>query len=100
MDIIPVIDVRHARVVSAARGHRAAYTPIETPLAAGSDPVYVARGYVSLFTVSTLYVADLDGIEGRDAATALRRGWPRGPGDRLWVDDGGSAREACSASPV
>src|SRR4029079_18115661 len=65
MDVIPVIDVRHGLAVAAVRGQRADYKPLATPLAAGSDPAAVARGYAALFTFPVLYVADLDGIEGR-----------------------------------
>ena len=65
MDVIPVIDVAQGRVVRAARGDRANYKPIETRLAAGSDPASIARGYKSLFPFRRIYVADLDGIEGR-----------------------------------
>ena len=46
---------------------RADYKPLVTPLAAGSDPAAIARGYAALFTFPPLYVADLDGIEGRGA---------------------------------
>jgi HisA/HisF family protein len=95
MDIIPVIDVRLGRAVAAVRGRRADYQPLATPLAAGSDPVDIARGYAGLFTFPALYVADLDGIEGRgrdkDLTAQLAAAVPR---MRLWVDDGASAREA------
>ena len=95
MDIIPVIDVRLGRAVAAVRGRRADYQPLATRLAAGSDPVDIARGYAGLFTFPALYVADLDGIEGRgrnkDLTAQLAAAAPR---MRLWVDDGASAREA------
>ena len=95
MDIIPVIDVRLGRAVAAVRGRRADYKPLVTPLAAGSDPVDIARGYAALFTFPALYVADLDGIEGRGRDKALTARLAAAvPGMRLWVDDGGSAREA------
>ena len=67
MDVIPVIDVRHGLAVAAVRGQRADYKPLVTPLAAGSDPADIARGYAALFTFPLLYVADLDGIEGGGA---------------------------------
>jgi phosphoribosylformimino-5-aminoimidazole carboxamide ribotide isomerase len=51
--------------------------------------VDVALGLRALFPFSTLYVADLDGIEGRgsDIATQARiaEAWP---GRELWIDDG------------
>ena len=95
MDIIPVIDVRLGRAVAAVGGRRADYQALTTPLATGSDPVDVARGYAALFTFPALYVADLDGIEGKGRDNGLparlAAAVPRMP---LWVDDGASAREA------
>jgi HisA/HisF family protein len=94
MDVIPVIDVRHGLAVAAVRGQRADYRPLVTPLAKGSGPADIARGYAALFTFPVLYVADLDGIEGRgrnvdlpgELACAV-------PNTRLWIDDGTPARE-------
>ncbi len=95
MDVVPVIDVRFGSAVAAVRGDRAAYKPLVTPLAEGSDPVAVARGYARLFTFPILYVADLDGIEGRgtnaELATALSAAMP---GVRLWIDAGARPSDA------
>lgn len=89
MQVIPVIDVRAGAAVAASRGDRALYRPLETPLAASADPVAVALGLRSLYPFSTLYVADLDGIEGRGADHAMQQrlaeAWP---GTELWIDDG------------
>jgi uncharacterized protein related to proFAR isomerase len=94
MVVIPVIDVQHGVAVRAAEGRRADYRPLQTPLAEGSDPVAIARGFLSLFAFPLLYVADLDGIEGRgrnahlpgELAAAM-------PDVRLWIDDGSSPQE-------
>ena len=95
MDVIPVIDVRHGVAVAAVRGQRADYKPLATSLAAGSDPVEIARRYAVLFTFPALYVADLDGIEGRGRDKGLTAQLAAAvPRMRLWVDDGVSAREA------
>lgn len=92
MQIIPVIDVRGGVAVRAVAGDRAAYQPLETPLAEGCDPEAVARGYQALYPFQVLYVADLDGIEGRGANTALQTriaaAWT---GAEIWIDDGGLA---------
>jgi phosphoribosylformimino-5-aminoimidazole carboxamide ribotide isomerase len=89
MDVIPVIDVRHGIAVHARRGQRSDYWPLETPLAQGSDPVAVVQGFLSLFPFRTLYVADLDGIEGRARDAELpKRLAAAMPGAALWIDDG------------
>jgi HisA/HisF family protein len=101
MDVIPVIDVRHGVAVHARQGQRAEYRPLETPLARGSDPVAVARGFRSLFPFRTMYVADLDGIEGsgRDTELSDRLGAAL-PGVTFWIDDGDTARGSLSAAGV
>ena len=95
MDIIPVIDVQHGVAVRASGGRRAGYAPLVTPLAEGSDPVGVALGLRSLFSFPILYVADLDGIEGRGRNAGLVEALAAAlPGVDLWVDDGATARVA------
>lgn len=95
MDVIPVIDVRHGVAVAAVRGRRADYRPLVTPLSPNSDPAAVARGFASLFAFPVLYVADLDGIEGRGRDTALGAALAAAvPGARIWVDDGTRAGDA------
>jgi phosphoribosylformimino-5-aminoimidazole carboxamide ribotide isomerase len=89
MDIIPVIDVRGATVVHARMGRRDEYRPISTRLSATSDPLDVARGLLGVHPFTTLYVADLDAIEGRSdndpVLARLRAAFPR---VTLWVDNG------------
>ena len=97
MDVIPVIDVRHGVAVHARQGQRDQYKPLETPLARGSDPVAVARGFLSLFPFRTIYVADLDGIEGRGRHEGLAaRLTARLPGVEFWID-GGISTDAAAA---
>ena len=89
MEVIPVIDVRHGVAVAAVRGDRAAYRPLVTPLSQRSDPVAVAQGLCNLFAFPTLYVADLDGIEGRGANAGLvARIGQALPRISVWLDDG------------
>ncbi len=97
MLVIPVVDIKDGCAVRAIGGERANYRPIETPLSPGSsDPVDVAAGMLGLFGPTragaaqlTLYVAELDGIEGRgrntDVVDRLARSFPD---VRLLVDDG------------
>ena len=89
MDIIPVIDLRGGVVVHARMGRRDEYRPIRTSLSPTSDPVDVVRGLFSIYPFATLYVADLDAIEGRgDNHMALERLNAAFPGLTLWVDNG------------
>lgn len=92
MEIIPVIDLKEARAVRARMGDRASYGPLVTPLASSSDPLAVLHGYSDLYPFPILYVADLDGIEGRGAdgrgQASLLAAWP---GTEVWVDDGSLA---------
>ncbi|SDP43051.1 phosphoribosylformimino-5-aminoimidazole carboxamide ribotide isomerase [Filomicrobium insigne] len=96
MRVIPVIDIRNGCVVRAAGGDRSRYQPIETPLARTSEPLDLARGLLGLTSeLRWLYIADLDGIEGRgrnmDTVFALREALPD---ITLFVDDGSATVEA------
>jgi HisA/HisF family protein len=100
MQVIPVIDVKGGLTVAARRGDRARYAPLESPLAASAAPVAVATGLRTLFPFRTLYVADLDGIEGRgadlDTQRRLAEFWP----GELWIDDGSSGSENAAESMI
>lgn len=101
MDVIPVIDVRHGVAVHARQGQRDQYKPLDTPLAQGSDPVAVARGFLSLFPFRTMYVADLDGIEGRGCHEGLAARLAAAlPGVEFWIDGGNSAHAAVASAGV
>jgi len=89
MEVIPVLDLKGGVVVRARMGARDLYRPIETPLAATSDALDVARGLRSVYPFATLYVADLDAIERKgDNGAALVRLKAEWPGLSLWVDNG------------
>ncbi|MBV8825691.1 MAG: nickel transporter [Bradyrhizobiaceae bacterium] len=89
MEIIPVIDLRGGVVVHARMGRRDEYRPIKTNLARTSDPVDIVRGLFSIYRFPTLYVADLDAIEGSgDNRAALERLKAAFPELTLWVDSG------------
>ena len=94
MLVIPVIDVRGGEAVAASRGDRASYRPLRTPLVADADPVAVAKALRTLFPFPTLYVADLDGIEGRGADLVMQgRMADAWPGREVWTDDGGGSSD-------
>jgi HisA/HisF family protein len=98
LDVIPVIDVARGQVVRATKGERAAYQPLVTPFATSSDPAAVARGLRELFPFRKIYVADLDGIEGRGRNThlvpELSKALPR---TEIWIDAGTASRGAARA---
>jgi len=89
VQIVPVIDIREGVAVRAVAGERAFYQPVATPISASADPVDLARGYRAVFPFATLYVADLDGIEGRGGDRAQHRriadAWDSG---EVWLDAG------------
>ncbi|HEU4402761.1 MAG TPA: HisA/HisF-related TIM barrel protein, partial [Candidatus Polarisedimenticolia bacterium] len=69
MRIIPVIDLRDGRAVRGPAGERAHYLPVKSRLlgtAASdlSDPVALLEAYRDRLRARTIYVADLDRIEG------------------------------------
>jgi len=93
LQVIPVLDLQAGQVVRAVRGERAAYRPMQSRLAAGSDPLTLARALLAhprcAGAPPTLYVADLDAILGGavqlDLLSALLQQLPR---LELWLDAG------------
>ena len=89
MLLVPVLDIRHGQVVRAVRGERAAYRPVPSRLAAGSDPLTLAQALLDASGSDTLYVADLDALQGeppqRAVLHALRAALP---GIAFWLDGG------------
>lgn len=103
MRIIPVIDIRNGAVVRAIAGRRNDYLPLQSPLTTpaeqstgqSAEPIAVARGLMALYPFETLYIADLDAIEGRgDNRKAVRAIGACFPSLELWVDPGVKVREA------
>ena len=90
MKIIPVIDVRNGVAVRARGGNRDHYEPLVTPLVDSCDPGDVVQAFMTFFPFEAIYVADLDGIEGRgrdhDLIPELRAAVGRDVA--LWVDCG------------
>ncbi len=64
MRVIPVIDLMGGVAVHAVRGERERYRPLRSRIAAGSDPMNLARAVRERFGLDELYVADLDAIGG------------------------------------
>lgn len=96
MKIIPVIDLLDGQVVHARRGERTGYQPLCSSLCEGSAPLLVARALLELYPFPTLYIADLDAIQGRGnnwlTLLKLRTAFPR---TTLWLDSGVEHPQAC-----
>lgn len=93
MEVIPVIDLKGGVVVHARAGDRKAYQPLASPFLEGSAPDAVVRALLRLFPFRSLYIADLDAIEGRgDHDAVIARIAEIAPSVDIWVDRGfGSA---------
>jgi phosphoribosylformimino-5-aminoimidazole carboxamide ribotide isomerase len=93
--LIPVVDLLRGEVVHARRGERAAYRAIESRLCEGAQPLVVVRALLDLHPFRTLYLADLDAIQGtgnhNPIVAEIRAAFP---GLELWVDSGISGAQA------
>lgn len=103
--IIPVLDLKHGKVVRARAGDRANYQPIVTPLSPTSEAADVLRGLRGLAPFPIVYVADLDAISGIGGhGEVLRVLAASNPGVEFWVDGGftnaRSARDATSTGMI
>jgi phosphoribosylformimino-5-aminoimidazole carboxamide ribotide isomerase len=98
MQLVPVIDLKGGLVVRAFKGQRDAYRPILTPLSKSSAPKDVIEGLLRLYPFHTVYIADLDAIDGagdnREAVVALMRSFPK---LRFWLDEGARTEAEPSA---
>jgi phosphoribosylformimino-5-aminoimidazole carboxamide ribotide isomerase len=98
MEIVPVIDLKGGQVVHARGGERNAYRAIESSLTTDTGPLAVVEALLRLHPFISLYVADLDAIEGRSGhdaqLEALRVAFPD---LHLWVDNGLYSEADCKA---
>ena len=89
MEIIPVIDLLQGQVVRAERGERSRYRPIVSRLCDSCEPLAITRALLELYPFATLYIADLDAIQGRGdnakIVEQLRRAFPQ---LTVWLDAG------------
>lgn len=92
MEVIPVIDLKGKQVVRAKMGERQLYAPLVTPLANTSAPQDVIRGFLSIYPFRTLYIADLDAIEGAGSHSEMIKELQAAfPALTFWVDAGVSS---------
>ena len=77
MRVIPVLDLRAGRAVSARAGRRDSYPPVRSVLAdaeaEAGDAVALAGAYRDVLGLEDCYVADLDAIAGGPVQSALLR---------------------------
>src|SRR5437879_5415576 len=97
MRIIPVLDLKAGHVVRACAGRRQDYQPIQSRLAASSQPLEIAEAFRAHFGFAEIYVADLDAIAGAPPALTTY-GALASRGFRLWVDAG--LRDVVAAEPL
>lgn len=89
MNIVPVIDLLRGQVVRGLRGERAHYRPIVSALAGSAAPLAVAERLCEHCATDTLYIADLDALQGSAVQSAVLAALLRArPALRLWLDAG------------
>jgi phosphoribosylformimino-5-aminoimidazole carboxamide ribotide isomerase len=94
MRIIPVLDLMGGRVVQGVQGDRARYQPVKSVLTASCVPLAVARALWVETGCDTVYVADLDAIEGRGDHRPVIQELSAEIPAHLWVDAGVADMEA------
>jgi phosphoribosylformimino-5-aminoimidazole carboxamide ribotide isomerase len=95
--VIPALDLKDDAVVHAKEGKRADYRPIASPFGAANDPAAIARRLIAITGSPSLYIADLDAIEGIGNHFELVRGLSYAlPETTLWIDAGFSDVADCA----
>ncbi len=64
MLIIPVLDLSRGLVVHAKQGQRYLYQPVTSVISSNPDPKTVLSAFFKLYPFKTIYIADLDAIQG------------------------------------
>jgi phosphoribosylformimino-5-aminoimidazole carboxamide ribotide isomerase len=85
--VIPALDLKRGRAVHAVAGRRAYYEPLRSLLHPDADPIGIARALRDKLGFLTLYLADLDAIEGSPPDVALYRALLN-LRLHLWIDAG------------
>lgn len=89
MRLIPVVDLKNGEVVQAVGGNRQHYCRLRSPLSESATLNDVADGLLKQYPSSTLYVADLDAIEGIGSHAGKILDYCRSHRDlELWLDAG------------
>ena len=62
MKLIPAIDLKNNKVVTAMQGKKRNYSEISKKLSPSSDPLAFIQYLLSIHHFNTIYLADLDSI--------------------------------------
>jgi len=94
MEIIPVLDLMNHMVVHGVQGQRQHYKPVESILTKSSDPLDIARALGRETNCRSLYLADLDAIQGRADNMDLIKELTSSMDIDFWLDAGICTPEA------
>lgn len=98
--IIPVIDLMRGKVVHARFGQRDQYQPINSLLCQTSEALDVVSALLKLYPFQTLYIADIDAIQGiGNHDTLIEKMNQTFPSIAIWLDCG-NHQSSCKVKPV
>lgn len=105
MHIIPVIDIKDSQVVHARAGERDNYRAIKSDLTSGHHPLDIIDAFLSIYPFNTIYIADLDAIEGKSPQSEMLSLVHREfTALNIWLDAGKETKSICTSfsrlSPV
>lgn len=102
MQIIPVIDVLKGQVVLAQGGARSSYPLLTSVLTQATTPAEVISDLLAFHDFKTIYIADLDSIEGEPLDKAFYQALAQQfPSLEIWLDAGiRRARQLQQAPPA
>jgi phosphoribosylformimino-5-aminoimidazole carboxamide ribotide isomerase len=87
MRVIPVLDLLGGVVVRGIGGRRHEYRPVASVLTHSARPLEVASAFREQLGLTTLYIADLDGIAQHQPDVSFL-GTLRDAGFEVWIDAG------------
>ncbi|MBT4694417.1 MAG: hypothetical protein HOB73_13840 [Planctomycetaceae bacterium] len=87
INVIPVIDLLHGKVVHGKAGQRDSYQPIHSVLADSAKPIEICQSLQQHFGFTDLYVADLNAIMG-GAANVMEIAHLLDTEINVWLDAG------------
>ena len=87
INVIPVIDLLHGKVVHGKAGQRSSYQPIQSVLADSAEPLGICQSLQQHFGFTDLYVADLNALTG-GAANVMEIAQLLDTEINIWLDAG------------